>query len=238
MEDMLVVFSHGKESGPRGSKIRALASVAERSGAQVLSVDYREHPIGTMHDQNAEGEADRRVGQFLSTPLPSHRQLVLVGSSMGGYVSTVASMRLSVNGLFLLAPAFYLQGYANQDLVPGAERTMIIHGWRDSVVPAQNSIRFAAQHQSDLHLLDGDHRLNDALSRIEPLFELFLLQVLADMPARAWTAPSTPSGVLAGADLTRSIFGRRQRTFPVSSSNPPSHRYLSRAAARASRSRA
>lgn len=178
MINLLVVFSHGKESGPWGSKILALANVAERLGAQVISVSYREHPVGTMQDQNAEGEADRRVGQLLSITLPEHRQLVLVGSSMGGYVSTVASIRLLVDGLFLLAPAFYLPGYANQNLTPRAKKTMIVHGWRDGVVPAQNSIRFAKQHPCDLYLLDGDHQLNAALPKIEPLFELFLKHVM------------------------------------------------------------
>lgn len=178
MKNLLVVFSHGKESGPWGAKFRSLAQVAEHLGAQVLSVDYREHPKGTIQDQNAAGEADRRVGQLLSIKPPEHRQLVLVGSSMGGYVSTVASNRLPVDGLFLLAPAFYLSGYANQDLVPRAKRTLIIHGWNDRVVPAQNSIRFAQQHQCELYLLDGDHRLNEALPKITPLFELFLQQVV------------------------------------------------------------
>ena len=167
MKNLLVVFSHGKESGPWGSKIRALAHVADRFGAQVVSVDYREHPTGTMQNQNAPGEADRRVSQLLQTPLPDYRQLVLVGSSMGGYVSTVASQQLAVKGLFLLAPAFYLPGYVHQALAPRAEHTMIVHGWGDDVVPAQNSIRFAKQHQCDLYLLDGDHRLNAALPKIE-----------------------------------------------------------------------
>ena len=179
MKKLLVIFSHGKESGPWGSKIRALADVAERLGAEVMSVNYREQPIGTPQDQNAEGEADRRVGQLLSITLPEHSQLVLVGSSMGGYVSTVASIRLQVDGLFLLAPAFYLPGYANQELTPRAHKTMIVHGWSDGVVPVHNSIRFASQHQCDLHLLEGDHRLNAALPKIEPLFELFLKQIMA-----------------------------------------------------------
>jgi alpha/beta superfamily hydrolase len=179
MKNLLVVFSHGKESGPWGSKIQTLAKVAERLGAQAMSVDYREHPAGTLQDPNAPGEADRRVGQLQSTPLPARHQLVLVGSSMGGYVSTVASSCLAVDGLFLLAPAFYLPGYAHQDLAPGAKKTMIVHGWGDSVVPVQNSIRFAAQHQCDLHLLDGDHRLDAALPKIVPLFEIFLKQMVA-----------------------------------------------------------
>lgn len=176
MRDMLVVFSHGKESGPMGSKIRALMKVAENLGAKAVSVDYREHPVGLLHDQTAAGEADRRVEQLLSTDLPEYDELVLVGSSMGGYVSTVASHDMSVAGLFLLAPAFYLSGYAIQDVAPGTSNTMIIHGWRDDVVPVQNSILFAQRHLCDLHLMDGDHRLTDALPKIEPLFEMFLMR--------------------------------------------------------------
>ena len=143
MKDVLVVFSHGKESGPMGSKIRALIQVAENLGAKAVSVDYREYPVGIFHDQNAAGEADRRIEQLLSTDLPERHQLVLVGSSMGGYVSTVASRQMSVAGLFLLAPAFYLPGYAIQEFEPSTSDTMVVHGWRDDVVPVQNSIRFA-----------------------------------------------------------------------------------------------
>lgn len=185
MKSLLVVFSHGKESGPLGSKIRALMTVAERHDAQVMSVNYREHPQGTVHDQDAPGEADRRVAQLLATPLPEHRQLVLVGSSMGGYVSTVASQQLVPAGLFLMAPAFYLPGYTHQDPVPHAKTTLLVHGWRDDIVPPGNSVQFAQRHRCDLHLLDGDHRLNAALPKIEPLFDLFLQTVTtsSDTPA-------------------------------------------------------
>lgn len=176
---MLVVFSHGKESGPWGSKIKTLSAVSEHLGCAVISVDYREHPESVKHDQNKYGEADRRVAQLISTNFPEHHKLVLVGSSMGGYVSTVATEILKVDGLFLLAPAFYLYGYGNQQPTPRAKQTMIVHGWSDSVVPVDSSIRFAKLHRCDLHLLDGDHRLNDALPKIEPLFETFLKQVIA-----------------------------------------------------------
>jgi alpha/beta superfamily hydrolase len=120
-----------------------------------------------------------KLSQLLSIQPPEHGKLVLVGSSMGGYVSTVATARLKPDGLFLLAPAFYLNGYDNQDSTPRAKRISIVHGWNDSVVPVQNSIKFAQLHQCELHLLDGDHRLNDALQKIEPLFEVFLKQFIA-----------------------------------------------------------
>ncbi len=173
LNKLLVVFSHGKESGPLGSKIQALMEVAKRHCAQVMSVDYREYPAGVVHDQNRAGEAERRVAQLLSIALPEHDRLVLVGSSMGGYVSTVASQHLNPDGLFLLAPAFYLPGYAQQDLVPNAKQICVVHGWRDNVVPSGNSIRFAERHLADLYLLDGDHRLNAALPKIVSIFENF-----------------------------------------------------------------
>ena len=188
MKNLLVVFSHGKESGPLGSKIRALMRVAELQGARTLSVNYRKDPDGTAIDHDAPGEADRRVAQLLATALPAHDQLVLVGSSMGGYVSTVASENLKPDALFLLAPAFYLPGYACQDPVPYATSTLIVHGWGDDVVPPGNSIDFARRHRCALNLLDGDHRLNAALPAIEPLFGLFLQGILATsstLPASA-----------------------------------------------------
>ena len=189
MNKPLVVFSHGKESGPLGSKIRALMRVAELHGARTLSVNYSAHPDGTVIDHNAPGEADRRVAQLLATALPAHGRLVLVGSSMGGYVSTVASEHLKPDALFLLAPAFYLPGYACQDPAPHAKATLIVHGWVDGVVPPDKSIRFARQHRCALHLLDGDHRLNAALLAIEPLFALFLQGILA-----AGSAPALQAG--------------------------------------------
>lgn len=180
MTKPLVIFSHGKESGPQGSKIQALAAVAQAHGAQVISVDYRQAQQGEGSGSDLRGEADRRVAQLLATPLPPHDRLILVGSSMGGYVATVASGALKPAGLFLLAPAFYKDGYAEQNPLPHASYTTLVHGWRDDVVPPENSIRFAQQHRCALHMLDGDHRLNDALAAITPLFSNFLETVLGD----------------------------------------------------------
>ena len=178
MKSLLVVFSHGKESGPTGSEIQALLKVAERHDAEVLSVDYRHHH-GTEQDQDAPGEADRRVAQLLTMALPKHKQLVLVGSSMGGYVSTLASHQLATDALFLTAPAFYMPGYAEQDPSPHARKTLVVHGWRDDVVPPENSVLFSKQHRCALHLLDGDHRLNAALPSVERLFDMFLFDIMS-----------------------------------------------------------
>jgi predicted esterase len=166
----LVLFAHGKESGPWGSKMKHLAQIAEQFGANVLSPDY-----------SALQNPDARVQHLLSLPLAPHSKLILVGSSMGGYVSTVASETLKPAGLFLMAPAFYLEGYSNQAPISHAKHTMIVTGWQDEVIPAEFSIRFAQQYRAELHLLDGDHRLKSVLPRVGELFAAFLAQVLSDL---------------------------------------------------------
>jgi pimeloyl-ACP methyl ester carboxylesterase len=163
----LVLFAHGKESGPWGSKIKHLAQIAKGHGTQVHSPDY-------SMMQNPED----RIRHLLSLPLVPHEGLILVGSSMGGYVSTVASQTLNPAGLFLMAPAFYLKGYANQDPRSCAAHTAIVTGWQDEVIPAEHSIRFAKAHCAELHLLNADHRLNTVLPQLGQIFDAFLGRVL------------------------------------------------------------
>ena len=81
--------------------------------------------------------------------------------------------------MFLMAPAFYMPGYEQYTPVPAACPIEIVHGWRDDVVPPQNSIRFAQQYRSTLHLIDSDHRLTAELPDICSLFELFLRRLAA-----------------------------------------------------------
>ena len=164
---MNVYFSHGKESGPWGTKINALAAIARQKGFRVESPDYSNQP-----------DPDTRVEELLNLRLPDSEFTVLVGSSMGGYVATVASQIINPVGLFLMAPAFYLPEYNNQSPTPHARKTVIIHGLKDEVVSVENSIRFAREHSTELHLVDGDHSLIDQLPKIEILFGLFLDEIL------------------------------------------------------------
>ena len=159
-----VCFSHGKESGPWGSKIAAMAEIARDRGLEVESLDYR-----GMDDPAA------RVAKLVAHCQPLQQPLVLVGSSMGGHVAAAASAELDdVRGLFLIAPAFYMPGYEALTPVPRAARITIVHGWRDDVVPVDNSIRFARERHAGLHLIDGDHRLTDHVFEINRIFDWFL----------------------------------------------------------------
>lgn len=159
----VVYFAHGKESGPWGAKISRLAQVAEARGYLVKSPDYSEI-----------ADPDQRVRKLLGLIEEGLAPLILVGSSMGAYVSTVASEVLHPQGLFLMAPAFYLEGYAQQNPRPTAALTAIVHGWGDDVVPVEHSIRFAQKHKVELHLINGDHRLTTQIPFLQAAFGEFL----------------------------------------------------------------
>jgi len=160
---MQVVFSHGKESGPWGGKISALAEVARHAGCQVASPDYR-----GMDDPSA------RVDKLLSQLSGLREPPVLAGSSMGGHVAAAAAARVPVRGLFLMAPAFYMPGYESLTPPPPSCPVTIVHGWRDEIVPVDNALRFARACTATVHLLPGDHRLLDQLDTLRALFGLFL----------------------------------------------------------------
>jgi len=156
-----VYFAHGKESGPWGHKIRALADVARARGFQVESPDY-----------SFTFDPDERIRHLLSLR-PAADTLVLVGSSMGGYVSACASRQIKPHGLFLLAPAVYMPGY-EQEPQPHAQHIEIVHGWHDDVIPVEHALRLARTYNARLHVLDSEHTLNDQIPYLEQLFGLFL----------------------------------------------------------------
>ena len=159
---MKVIFSHGKESGPWGSKITLLAKIAKQHGFEVDSIDYRNI-----------GDPDDRVTHLIEALTPEGK-IILVGSSMGGYVSLVTAERAEVQALFLLAPALYIPGYGNQQYTARNQPIEIVHGWSDEVIPAEHSIRFAREANCSLHLIPGDHRLNSSIEAVSVLFNQFL----------------------------------------------------------------
>ncbi len=174
---VLVCFSHGKESGPWGTKISAMAGVARDRGHAAESVDYR-------------GIADpgARVAKLVEHCRDRPGPVVLVGSSMGGHVAAAASAQLEVAGLFLLAPAFYMPGYEQLTPRPGTGRIAVIHGWEDDVVPVANAIRWAREYRADLHVFPAGHRLTERLFEINRLLDGFLAHIERE------TAAAPPPG--------------------------------------------
>ena len=162
-----VMFSHGKESGPWGSKITAMAEAVRGLGLAVESVDYR-----GIDDPAA------RVLKLIAAADGIAAPRFLVGSSMGGHVSAAAAARLAPRGLFLLAPAFYMPGLEALTPTEIPCPVAIVHGWRDDIVPVDHSIRWAREQLAALHVLDGGHRLEDRIDLICVLLRAFVTDLI------------------------------------------------------------
>jgi alpha/beta superfamily hydrolase len=163
-----VIFSHGQESGPWGTKILAMAELVKSLGCEADSIDY-------------QGIADptERVKKCVRECVDITDKLVLVGSSMGGHVATAAAGRLNAAGLFVLAPAYFMEGYEDLTPAPPPIPVSIVHGWHDDVVPVENSIRYASSCSATLHIVDGDHRLTDNIVEINEYLSQFIKRTTA-----------------------------------------------------------
>lgn len=166
---MRVIFSHGHLSSPDSTKIQRLAPLARQRGFAVEAIDYRDQrddPLGRIE------RLSDRLAELDEVP-------VLVGSSLGGIVSVAAAERHPVAGLFLLAPALYLEDRLPEMTVretyqPQAQHIAVVHGWHDDIIPWQHSLRFANSSSAALHLVDAGHQLGECLPTIAVLFEDFL----------------------------------------------------------------
>jgi pimeloyl-ACP methyl ester carboxylesterase len=166
MTERLIVFSHGQDGEPWGGKIVAMAQVARELGYRVESIDYRgiSDPVARI-DKLREFCRKQR-----SAP-------VLVGSSLGGHVAAAVSEEARSRGLFLLAPAFYMPGYEQYTPRPATCPMTIVHGWRDDIVPIDNSIRYAREYRATLHAIDSDHRMAANVPDIVRYLNYFLVDL-------------------------------------------------------------
>lgn len=166
MKQYNIFFSHGKESGPNGRKILALADIAKNFGFRTEAPSY----------EGMEQGRDR-IAKLISLA-HNTENLILVGSSMGAYISSVASETLKPSGVFLLAPAFYIPSYDIQEPVIHSPKTEIVHGWKDELIPASAIVGYADKFQIPLHLLPSGHRLENVIPDLERLFRSFLESML------------------------------------------------------------
>jgi len=176
-----VIFSHGLDSGPQADKIVALRPVAEAAGWATEAVDdrdYHEDPVGRI---------ERLVARLQEIGDASGEPVVLFGSSMGGFVSVMAAERVAVAGLFVLAPALYLEhrhpgATTRERYSPKSDRIHVVHGWNDDIIPWSHSARFAEQHGAGLRLLDAGHRMESVIPELKRDLAAFLDRVAAASP--------------------------------------------------------
>jgi NAD+ kinase len=104
------VYLHGFASDPEGRKAKAISSALRERGIPIAVPDLNQGEGGfeglTITRMLASTrKACQRVRRLAA--LPADAPVVLIGSSLGGYVaSLLASEDASVVGLFLMAPAF------------------------------------------------------------------------------------------------------------------------------------
>jgi predicted alpha/beta hydrolase family esterase len=153
-------------------KIVELEPVAREAGFETLAIDYRD----------LQDDPVARAERLIETVREQADPAILVGSSMGGWVSMHAAETVEVAGLFLMAPALFLEdrvpeGVVPESYTPKSRQVAVVHGWHDDIIPWQHSLRFAEANKAALHLLDSDHRLESALAQLKAVFNQFIGRV-------------------------------------------------------------
>ena len=153
------ILSHGFESGPDATKVTALVEVAERLGWSCERPDYTD--LDAQRDISDLGDVPQRLQRLigLAASAAARGPVVLAGSSLGAYISGLASLQVPVAGLFLMAPPIRMDQAHPIDAahVP----TSIIHGWDDELIPAADVVEWAGARRARLLLVDDGHRLSE-----------------------------------------------------------------------------
>ncbi|MFC5525082.1 alpha/beta hydrolase [Rhodanobacter ginsengisoli] len=169
-----IILSHGSDSSPDATKVSMLAALAESLGWRTQRPDYAADDA-----RGHAGSVAPRIARLRATVEALDAPPLLVGSSMGAFVSGLVSLDVPVAGLLLLATPCEIPGYTRAfDLREGVP-TLLIHGWRDEVCPLAGVHAFAARRRLPLLMLDDDHRLGASMDAIAAEF-LRMLDQLAD----------------------------------------------------------
>jgi len=136
-------FFHGLESGPHGSKYKALCTLPE---VEVIAPDFR-----------GMNTADERLACALKAT-EGQRDLLIVGSSFGGLVAGLLADAHPerVAAMVLCAPAFHRPEATR---IQRTTQAVVIHGTRDDIVPLSASQAFCARFTVPLVEVPDDHRL-------------------------------------------------------------------------------
>ena len=164
-----IILSHGSDSSPEATKVSALAAQAEAAGWSTARPDYR--------DDDRHGHAacvPLRVARLLAAIDAAPTRPLLVGSSMGAFVTGLASLQRPLAGAFLLATPTAIPGHPQPfDLAPELP-AWLVHGWNDGICPPDAVLAFAQARRLPLLMLDDDHRLLRGMDAIAANFACLL----------------------------------------------------------------
>jgi predicted alpha/beta-hydrolase family hydrolase len=162
------ILSHGLDSGPNATKVSAMAAVAEARGWSSERPDFSDVDAG-----GCIADVSRRLQRLVERCHAAPRPLVLAGSSMGAFISALATLKVRCVGLFLLAPPVHLEGFPRR-LSAAVQPTTVIHGWHDELIPAGDVVRWAQRRHDRLVMLDDNHRLEKHVDYVAAEFGRFL----------------------------------------------------------------
>ncbi len=169
-----IILSHGSDSSPDATKVSALAAQAESLGWTTQRPDYGA--------DDARGHAEcvaPRIARLRATIEALAEPPLLVGSSMGAFVSGLVSLDVPVAGLLLLATPRGIPGHARAFDLRSGVPTLLIHGWRDEICPVAGVYDFANRRKLPLLVVDDDHRLGSSMATIAIQFQSMLDQLAA-----------------------------------------------------------
>ena len=163
----MIIFAHGLEGSPNGSKIQTLRN----SGIEVIAPDFQGMPLierVELLEQISLDYVDKKP--------------ILGGSSYGGLTAAIVAMRHPdrFRGLLLCAPALHLKEPPVDDSLilvgPKGIPTVIIHGIDDDIVPISCSQEYFEKSNEIIEFFkvsDG-HRLSKSHKKILDGLELIL----------------------------------------------------------------
>ena len=142
---MDILFLHGLESGPMGTKARWFSSRWKTVIPALPTPDFH------------------ACVQLAAQELAHHSPRLLVGSSYGGAIAQLLLERGDWRGpTLLIAPAGEKLGLSVHS--PEGVPILVLHGDQDEVIPLQDSIRYCTAQSVSLQvIIGGDHRLNALL---------------------------------------------------------------------------
>jgi len=166
------ILSHGFESGPDATKVTALADVAERLGWSHERPDYTD--LDAMRAVSSVGDVPARLQRLVehARAAATHGPVVLAGSSLGAYISAIASLQVPTRGLFLMVPPTRMGPMPVLDAAPVP--TSVVHAWQDELIPAADVIAWAQARSARLLLVQDGHRLENHVEASARAFEELL----------------------------------------------------------------
>ncbi|MGB3393715.1 MAG: hypothetical protein WA956_02495 [Stenotrophomonas sp.] len=166
------ILSHGFESGPDATKVTALANVAQRLGWSHERPDYTD--LDARREVSTVGDVPARLQCLiqLASAAAQRGPVVLAGSSLGAYISALASLHVPVRALFLMVPPTKMGPMPALDAA--AVPISVIHAWHDELIPAAEVIDWAKARAARLLLVDDGHRLSRHVETSAHEFEALL----------------------------------------------------------------